>query len=111
MSRYFLSADADEDLQDVYLYSEDNWGERQARRYLTGLYDVFERLGAEPAIGRLRGELGEAIRSFRQGEHLVFFMEWEDEIAILRVLHGRMDIEHAFDGYDPLPGIAVKRPS
>jgi len=99
---YFLSADAEEDLQDIYLYTDDVWGQRQARLYLTRLYDLFDHLGRNPAMGRSRPEIGEGIRSFPHGAHIVFFMKWEDEVAIVRVLHGSMDIDSLFGNDDLL---------
>lgn len=109
MSAYFLSLDADTDLQSIYLYSEEVWGERQARRYLSGLYEAFDGIARNPETGRLRGELGDGIRSVPHGSHVVFFMMWKSDVAILRVLHGAMDLESRFANYDPLPGIDGKR--
>lgn len=108
---YFLSLDADEDLQDIYTYSNDVWGARQARRYLDGLFEVFAHLGRQPGMGRSRRELGEALRSFPHGSHVVFFMQWQGEVAIVRVLHGSMDFESVFADYNPLPGIEGGRSS
>lgn len=111
MTGFFLSADADEDLQDIYLRSVEVWGERQAQRYLASLFQAFDLLGHEPSIGRSRPDLHRDVRSFPHGSHIVFFMEWEGEIAILRVLHGRRDIDAVFESYDPLEGLPKRRPS
>lgn len=98
---YVLSLDADGDLQDIYVYSEQMWGEDQARAYLVSLFDAFDAIGLNPAIGRLRSELGDGIRSLPHASHVIFFMEWQGEAAILRVLHGSRDIEEQFASYDP----------
>lgn len=66
---------------------------------------MFEQIGRNPAIRRLRRELGESIRSFPQGAHLIVYMPWQGEVAIVRVLHGSMDVEGLFGTYDPLRGI------
>jgi toxin ParE1/3/4 len=105
VSGYFLSLDADADLQDIYAYSDVAWGERQAALYLTGLYAVFERIGRHPAIGRARRELGDDVRSLPHGAHMVFYMPWHGEIAILRVLHGSMDVESVAGAIGSLPGV------
>lgn len=102
MSSFFLSADADSDLQDIYAYSLEVWGEKQAERYLRSLYDAFEKLAINLEIGRLRPELGRQVRSFPRGSHMIFYMRWQDEAAILRVLHGARDIDEAFQDFDPL---------
>lgn len=104
MSGWFLSLDADEDLQSIYLYSEETWGEAQARRYLDELFDLFDHIGRNPAMGRLREELGRGIRSFPHGSHVVYFMDWRGEAAILRILHGSRDIDSAFSDFDPTAG-------
>ncbi|MEX0347153.1 MAG: type II toxin-antitoxin system RelE/ParE family toxin [Rhizobiaceae bacterium] len=101
MSGWFLSQDADEDLQDIYLYSVENWGEDQARRYLDELFDLFDHFGRNSEMGRLRPELGEGIRSFPHVSHIVYFMNWRSEIAILRVLHGSREVDSEFADFDP----------
>ncbi|MCW2307380.1 type II toxin-antitoxin system RelE/ParE family toxin [Rhodobium gokarnense] len=105
MDTWFLSLDAEEDIQDIYIYSEGKWGEDQARRYVFSLYDVFATIGDNPRIGRLRRELGDGIRSLPHASHIVFFMEWQGETAIVRVLHKSRDFEDLFGTYNPLPGI------
>jgi toxin ParE1/3/4 len=105
VSGYVLSLDADADLQDIYAYSDEAWGERQAALYLTGLYAVFEWIGRHPAIGRPRRELGDHIRSLPHAAHVVVYMPWRGEIAILRVLHGSMDVESVAGAVVSLPGM------
>jgi toxin ParE1/3/4 len=70
-------------------------------RYLEGLYHVFGLLAANAALGRLRPDIAEEVRSFPHRQHVVFYMPWKGEIAILRVLHGAQDVEAAFADIDP----------
>ena len=93
MVGFVLSAEAADDLEHIYIYGEENWGERQADLYLRGLYEVFERLAAYPRLGRARPELGKDVRSFPHVSHVVFFTPLFHEVAILRVLHGARDID------------------
>lgn len=51
-----------------------------------------ERPGSFPA----RGELHEGLRSALHGRYLIFFLETEDEVRIVRVLHGARDLPRAF---------------
>jgi toxin ParE1/3/4 len=101
MSGYIISSPADEDLQDIYDYSENNWGEKQAAKYLRELYVIFELLATNPNIGRRRSELGSDIFSISHAAHIVYFMLWNSEMAIVRVLHASRDAEAAFDTFDP----------
>ena len=104
MSGYIISSQADEDLQEIYDYSEDNWGEKQATKYLREIYAVFDLLATNPNIGRRRRELGSEICSVSHSSHLVYFMHWEGKIAIVRVLHASRDAEAAFGTIDPTLG-------
>ena len=101
MTIFFLSREADEDLQDIYAYGEETWGETQAARYLRELYSVFDLVADNPMIGRARSRLSEGLRSFVHGSHVVFYMPWQGEVAIVRVLHGTQDVEAVFEDYDP----------
>ncbi len=51
MSGFFLSKDAEEDLQDIYIFSDENWGEKQAEKYIFDLYAAFELIGENPKLG------------------------------------------------------------
>lgn len=93
MVGFVLSAEAADDLELIYIYGEENWGDRQADLYLRSLFEVFERLAAYPRLGRARPELGEHVRSFPHVSHVVFFTSVSDDVAILRVLHGARDID------------------
>ena len=99
MAGYFLSRDADEDLQNIFNYTQGSWGEAQATTYMHELFARFDLIARTPAIGRVRPELGEDIRSFPYGQHVVFFTVWQGEIAILRVLHGSRDVDAIFENF------------
>ena len=98
MSEYILSPEAISDLQNIYDFTFDEWGETQAEKYLNEIYAVFDRLTQHPQIGRLRIELADSLRSIPLGSHVIFFMPWQDDVAIVRVLHGARDVERVFAG-------------
>jgi toxin ParE1/3/4 len=47
-------------------------------------------------LGRERPELSEHLRSFPEGNYLIFYREWAGRIAIVRVLHGARDLDEIF---------------
>jgi toxin ParE1/3/4 len=104
---YLLSIDAEEDLQGIFLFSEESWGEAQASEFIFGLFEVFEIIGDNPRIGRLRPELGDGIRSLPHASHVVFFMDWQGEAAIVRVLNKSRDLETLFGSIDPTKGLSI----
>lgn len=97
---YLLSEDAKEDLISIYLYGYDIWGEAQADRYHDELHRTFAMLSDTPRSGRLRRELAESVRSFAYQAHIIFYMEWEQSVAIVRVLHGAKDFPADFKTYN-----------
>ena len=52
MAEYELSKKADEDLNDIYLFSHRRFGEAMADAYLLALERRFSILAAQPGLGR-----------------------------------------------------------
>ena len=44
-------------------------------------------------MGRSRDDLRPGLRSFTVGEYVIFYIIEHEDVEILRVLHGRQDIE------------------
>jgi len=107
VSGYFLSRLADLDVDQIYDFGLGEWGERQADRYLYGLFDAFERIGLAPGMGRRRPELHQMLRSLPHGSHVIIYAPQGSEVAIVRVVHGSADIKRVFQDYDPIA--ALKR--
>jgi plasmid stabilization system protein ParE len=53
LKTFALSKEADADLQEIYLYSAENWGETGATEYIENLFHVFELLAQRPGIARV----------------------------------------------------------
>ena len=64
--------------------------------YLHGLRDRFNWLAENPEAGRVRNEVREGYRSFREGQHIVFHVIQSDAIAIIGIPHQAMDIGSLF---------------
>ena len=47
-------------------------------------------------IGRERPELNEDLRSFPEGNYLIFYRRWIGQIAIVRIIHGARDLDEIF---------------
>lgn len=58
-----------------------------------------------PAWGAYVANSGTVFEASPHGSHIVFFMEWQGETAIVRVLHKSRDYEELFDTYNPAPSI------
>lgn len=93
---YRLSVAAAKDINDIYDYSIDRFGEQQAVRYLAGLDERLSYLADRPEAGRTRGEVRKGLMSFVYEKHVVFYRMMKYGIRIVRVLHASMDIPKQF---------------
>ena len=92
--KYQLSLAAEADIQDIYRYSFDQFGERRADKYVMGLHEEFGHISGFPEIGKSLSRKGfEHIRRYDHISHIVIYTQIEDSIKILRVLHISMDID------------------
>jgi toxin ParE1/3/4 len=89
---YQLSEETDNDLQNIYDYTEEHFGTDQAIKYLLGLEELFEFLCMHTDTGRKRNEIREGLRSSSYVSHTVFYRVLENHIYIVRVLHASRDI-------------------
>lgn len=96
MSGYRLTPRALRDIDQIADYTLIQWGEGQARNYLEALAKRFEWLGENPSAGRIRDEISQGYRSYREGSHLIFYIVEQHVVAIIGVPHGSMDIEAFF---------------
>ncbi len=89
--RYELSEPADQDIQDIFDYTEVKFGMDQAVSYLQDLEGVFIQLIENPELGRERNEIKKDLRSMPKASHVIFYRIMKDHIRIVRVLHGSRD--------------------
>lgn len=89
---YRLSPLAEDDLEGIWLYSLQNWSLAQADSYYRSLVAEIEALAAGTKKGRaVDVQPGYLKRSC--GAHVIYFRDRGDLLEIIRVLHGRQDVE------------------
>ncbi len=91
MPRFQLTETAKADLAGIRQYSIETWGEVQANRYIASLAARLRALAGNPALARPRQELQDGIKSSYHRPHLIYLIEREDAVVILRILHERQD--------------------
>lgn len=95
MRSYSLSREARQDIDEILIYiAADNL--EAAISFNEKLTAVFEMLADNRKAGRERPELKEDIRSFPEGNYLIFYRMWAGKIAIVRVVHGARDLDEIF---------------
>ncbi len=94
--RLIVTPLAEEDLESIGDHIAKD-SPRRAATFIGELRSQFKTITANPLAFRLRPELGEGIRSLAYGNYVIFFQPAENELLIVRILHGAMDIAARFD--------------
>lgn len=81
---------AKEDLKNIWRYTFNQWGEKQANKYLKELGHGIDRLIEPPKMG-IPCPYEAKYRQYFINHHIVFYRITETEIIITRVLHERME--------------------
>ena len=95
MARFFLTNKAVEDLSKIWDYTYEVWSENQADKYYVMLIDSCEQVSEHPDMGKNYPEIGHDILGLKAGKHIIFYRILKpNEIEVLRILHGRMDLKN-----------------
>lgn len=93
MAHAIFTVAATADIEEIYVYSLERWGERQADGYLEDLRSGCDYAAAgAPSATRL-AHRSDGLFKLRRGSHLIVFRPDEQGALIVRVLHMRMDFE------------------
>jgi len=79
-------------LDEIYRYTRERWGEAQAKHYITGLFEAFERIDTHGVASRpVPAEFGVEGFYFRYKRHFVYWRRLSNgDIGIVTILHERM---------------------
>jgi len=91
MNRYVLSPRAQADVEDIWNYTAENWGEPQAERYIRQLQEAIEAVAADPRKARSCDDVRPGYRRYPVGSHVLFFRIVDGVVDVVRILHQRMD--------------------
>jgi toxin ParE1/3/4 len=94
MGSFILKQKARDDLFAIGRYTRKEWGKAQQILYLTQLDRAFHALADKPDLGRSCNDIREGYFKYGVGKHVIFYRQTgKGRIEIVRILHGRMDIE------------------
>ena len=91
LTAYQLTPAAQNDLEDIWLYTAQRWSAAQADRYTDILEDIIERLLFMPEMARERREFDPPVRIHPSSEHLIIYRVENNHLAILRILGAGQD--------------------
>jgi toxin ParE1/3/4 len=86
-------------LDDIWLYvAKESASMDVATRLIDSITGRFSFLATFPYVGRARDEdLGAGSRSFAVGQYIIVYCVEGADVFILRVVHGRRDLDALFD--------------
>ena len=91
--KFLLTRRAIFDLEKIYKYSREHWGEKQSDEYLDKLYEVFHFLAGNPELGKIWQHRAAPFYMFPAGSHFVVYDLIDDQVIIITILHGKQNIE------------------
>ena len=94
MPECIISEKALEDINNIWIYTAENWSVEQADRYYNLIINEIEYIVDNLNMARDFGKIRKSYRYSKVKSHLIFFKKDKtNEIEVVRVLHERMDIE------------------
>jgi len=93
--QYKISQEANRDIENIWLYTYENWSHEKADRYFNLIMDEIEYLAENPESGKNYHQIRKGYYRSRVKSHFIFYKInlKKEEVEIIRILHQRMDIE------------------
>ncbi|MEJ5083851.1 type II toxin-antitoxin system RelE/ParE family toxin [Ochrobactrum sp. MYb379] len=89
--RYQLTPLAEADLEEIWVYTLREWPLDQPNIYIHDVIDAFEGLKDGSKRGRPT-DIRAGYFKYAVGSHVIYFQEQGNNLVVIRVLHGRMDV-------------------
>ncbi|WP_397416984.1 type II toxin-antitoxin system RelE/ParE family toxin [Phenylobacterium sp.] len=86
-----LTAQADEDLDAVFLQGAERFGLAQADAYVEALLRTLDLIADFPRAASERQEFDPPVRIYPYRSHVIVFRIESEEVVVVRIRHGRED--------------------
>ncbi|MEZ2133054.1 MULTISPECIES: type II toxin-antitoxin system RelE/ParE family toxin [unclassified Sinorhizobium] len=94
MKGYVLSRAAAADLDNIWDYTFDTWGEAQADGYINDIRKACVALGSRERSGHPVDDIWPGVFKLAVNAHFLFYrVSGDGRREIVRILHKRMDVE------------------
>ncbi|MDW3210614.1 MAG: type II toxin-antitoxin system RelE/ParE family toxin [Reichenbachiella sp.] len=97
MGAYKLSIECEADISEIYEYGIEKFGLIQSQEYMIGLHDLFNTLAENTNIGRDASEFYPSLKRFVYKSHMIFYLQSESGIFVVRTLSQSMDYQRHLD--------------
>jgi toxin ParE1/3/4 len=92
MKSLVFSPAAQSDMEAIWDCTVEHWGLDQADRYTDDIRGVCHDLASGHRQGR-PVDVRPGYLKYLVGSHVVYFRDHSDRLEVVRILHGRMDVE------------------
>jgi toxin ParE1/3/4 len=90
--KLWMSKAAIKDLEDIWIYTQKHWSERQADRYYRLIMEEINHICSDPSSGRSYEFLRKEYKAVKVKSHLIFYRSNGSVLEVIRILHERMEI-------------------
>lgn len=91
MKRYFVSTDAEKDLDEIFVYWPERASLETADRLIDAIMERFWLLGEHPEAGRSCDDLVPGARCFPAGQYLIYYRKVRRGVEIAHVFRAARD--------------------
>lgn len=95
MRRVIQSPRAKRDVRGILKYLAERY-ESAAAQFATDLADRMRLIAGQPRMGRARDDPGVGFRTVVVGRYVVVYSFTDDDLRILRIIHGSRDVPSEF---------------
>ena len=94
MSQFVIFKPANQTLDEIWEYSLETWGEKQAEIYIEGLFNILQKAASREVLWRkLHKQTFLETYFVKYQRHYIFFRELEDNlIGVISIIHEQRDI-------------------
>jgi toxin ParE1/3/4 len=94
MAKVLFRQKAIHDLNNIWVYTQENWSEKQADKYYKMLLDICQEIAKNPEMGKNYDLVRPNLLGMRANKHVIFYQIKDNHtVEILRILHGQMDLK------------------
>lgn len=101
MARVRLSRRALLDVAAIETYSIEQWGDAVAAEYLKSIEDGLRLVSENPALLKTKAECPDSLCFYRIRQHILACALFDEEIFVLTVKHGAMDLPNRLAELEP----------
>jgi len=89
---YSIRKLAEDDLERIWLYTNEEWDIEQADKYIRLLVSRFTWISENPLLGKKRDDVKPGYYCYPEGMHLIFYIITKTGIDIIGIPHQSMDV-------------------